>query len=416
MTQETEYGPTRIFPIDAGADFHLADCVQALIQAPRSQAPPTRQPPDGISVAAPSDPWWSEPMNSQSPSHGHFSMSSAPISAPEGVTIRAVDPPDVDGLRAWNAAAREAYCTDREAVWWEDAHTAIARFADIRPGRLLRALVAEDLGGHVLGTGELAARPGHPAEVDVGVRPTHRRRGIGRALASAVEAELTTWVAASDSVTKIPPVEAEVYTEAGVTAAQRWGLVVGNREYRLLRDLPVTADELDALDRPNPRVRTFSWTGPVPDELAADWARLEIQMEEDVPLGDLTRTVPRIDVEKVRENEQRMTREGWILVRSLAQLDGASVGYTVMFLPREHPEIVVQDDTLVDRAHRGHGVGRALKLANLRQLSQLPEASDTRYIQTWTAVDNAPMLALNKTFGFRVADTMTALEGQLREC
>jgi hypothetical protein len=34
MTQETEYGPTRIFPINAGADFHLADCVQALIQAP----------------------------------------------------------------------------------------------------------------------------------------------------------------------------------------------------------------------------------------------------------------------------------------------------------------------------------------------------------------------------------------------
>jgi hypothetical protein len=39
MTDETEYGPTRIFPIDAGADFHLADCVQALIHAPNITHP-----------------------------------------------------------------------------------------------------------------------------------------------------------------------------------------------------------------------------------------------------------------------------------------------------------------------------------------------------------------------------------------
>jgi mycothiol synthase len=360
-------------------------------------------------------------MSSQSPPHDRSPDASTPISTPDGVTIRAVDPSDTDGLRAWNAAAREAYCAGRDTVWWEALDALRVHFAEIPPGRLVRALVAEDPDGGVVGTVDMEARPGEPADVEIGVLPSRRRRGIGTALASAAEAELATWASSSgpnagdaaDSA-PVPPVQVEVYTDEGVAFAQRLGLAEGNREHRLLRDLPIATDELDALDRPNSCVQTFSWSGPVPDDLAVDWARLQTQMQEDVPMGDLTRTVRASDIRAVRDHEKRMTDRGWILVRSLAQLDGASVGYTVILLSRENPEIAVQDDTLVDRAHRGHGVGRALKTANLRQLMTMPEASDTRHVQTFTATSNAPMLALNKAFGFRVADTMTALEGQFR--
>lgn len=322
-------------------------------------------------------------------------------------SIHLLDPADTDAMTAWNRTAREAYCTGREAAWWETAQTTLTRFRNSRPGRLQRALAAHDVDGRIVGTAEILADPDDPAEVEIGVLPTHRRRGIGTALAAAVEHELAG---------RTPDlVQTEVYTPGGAEFAQGLGLSVGNREHRLLRDLPVSAQELQDLERPDPRVRTFSWTGPVPEELVVDWARLVTVMEEDVPLGELTRTTRTdTDVQRIRRNEERMAEQGWILVRSLAQLDGVSVGYTVQFLHREEPGIVTQDDTLVDRAHRGHGVGRALKIANLRQLQDLSEAAEARYVQTYTSTGNTPMLALNKTFGFHIADTMTALEGLLR--
>ncbi|MGO1355185.1 MAG: GNAT family N-acetyltransferase, partial [Brachybacterium tyrofermentans] len=82
-----------------------------------------------------------------------------------------------------------------------------------------------------------------------------------------------------------------------------------------------------------------------------------------------------------------------------------------IFVSRHDPEIITQDDTLVDRDHRGHGVGRALKLANLENLMTLEEAGRARWVQTYTALDNAAMLALNRAFGFHTADQLTILEG-----
>ena len=97
----------------------------------------------------------------------------------------------------------------------------------------------------------------------------------------------------------------------------------------------------------------------------------------------------------------------------LARREGVAVGYTEILVNRHDPEILTQDDTLVDRAHRGRGIGRALKLANLENLRQVPEAAEARWIQTYTALDNAPMLALNRALGFREADVLSILEGEL---
>lgn len=108
-----------------------------------------------------------------------------------------------------------------------------------------------------------------------------------------------------------------------------------------------------------------------------------------------------------------MQAQGYVLVNCLARLDGRSIGYSEILVSRHDPTIVNQEDTLVDRAHRGRGVGRALKLANLAQLMRLPEARSSRWVQTYTATSNDPMLALNQALGFREADLMTALEGPL---
>jgi GNAT superfamily N-acetyltransferase len=82
---------------------------------------------------------------------------------------------------------------------------------------------------------------------------------------------------------------------------------------------------------------------------------------------------------------------------------GEPVGYTQLLAPLEDPADLVQDDTLVLRAHRGHRLGAMLKVANLRQLERLPfsDMAARRWLHTWTAQGNAPMQAVNARFGFR---------------
>ena len=59
---------------------------------------------------------------------------------------------------------------------------------------------------------------------------------------------------------------------------------------------------------------------------------------------------------------------------------------------------VRQGDTGVDPDHRRRGIGRSLKAHNaLRLLGQCP---DVEYIETWNAVGNTPVLAINRAMGF----------------
>ncbi|APX33471.1 hypothetical protein BH708_12935 [Brachybacterium sp. P6-10-X1] len=321
--------------------------------------------------------------------------------------ITDVDPTRQSDLLAWNALLGEGFNAGREAAWWASDETALAQYGDPKPGRT-SVLLAATLDGRPVGAAGADVDPGEAADVEISVLPQQRRQGIGTALATAVRERLR-------GAAKI--LQAETYSETGVAFATSLGLQAGHQEHRLLLDLPVDLEALWAHHaRPErapsaPDVQVRSWTGACPEDVIEEWARLTTQMEEDVPMGDLTRPATRSDVDSVRRGEQRMADQGWVLVRSLARLDGVGVGYTELFVSRHDPEIITQDDTLVDRGHRGHGVGRALKLANLENLSTVEEARGARWVQTYTAPDNTAMLALNRAFGFRVADELTILEG-----
>jgi len=66
-------------------------------------------------------------------------------------------------------------------------------------------------------------------------------------------------------------------------------------------------------------------------------------------------------------------------------------------IPLGAPESVWQHDTLVMREHRGHGLGMAVKLANLAALvDSYPHA---RIVSTWNAVENKHMIAINDELG-----------------
>lgn len=138
-------------------------------------------------------------------------------------------------------------------------------------------------------------------------------------------------------------------------------------------------------------------------------------MSSDVPTGSLAREAVVHAVDRVRLGEQRMA-DNWVTLSSLAaNADNASVGYSTIFVPKTQSEQVYQDNTLVLRAHRGHGLGTRLKVANLRQLAAMPEPVDAarRWLHTHTEQGNAAMQAINAWIGFRIVEELHELEVNL---
>ena len=64
----------------------------------------------------------------------------------------------------------------------------------------------------------------------------------------------------------------------------------------------------------------------------------------------------------------------------------------------ERPTRADQYDTIVVPAHRGYGIGRAIKARMLFELRAAePNLVD---VQTWNAVENEPLLRVNAEMGF----------------
>ncbi|MBA2532735.1 MAG: hypothetical protein H0V23_11630 [Nocardioidaceae bacterium] len=77
--------------------------------------------------------------------------------------------------------------------------------------------------------------------------------------------------------------------------------------------------------------------------------------------------------------------------------DGSVAGYTQLVVPPSDDGRVAQADTLVLPDHRGHRLGLAMKVRNLRRLQE--HHPDRTYVGTWNADGNAPMLAVNSRLG-----------------
>lgn len=84
------------------------------------------------------------------------------------------------------------------------------------------------------------------------------------------------------------------------------------------------------------------------------------------------------------------------------QASGRLVGYTSISKTTGNPEYALQGMTVVHTAHRGHGLGLVVKLANLRHA--LDGEPALRVLETTNAADNAAMIAVNAAMGFRPVD------------
>jgi GNAT superfamily N-acetyltransferase len=313
------------------------------------------------------------------------------------VDISELDVGDDDALREFFDVDEAAFRVDHPHVVLRTFPQLVQMARSSSPYYRRSMLVAQDA-GRIVGTGDLGLTLEdnlHLADVQVRVHPDFRRRGIGRALHD----ELARRARSAGRTTLLTEINQPL---EGESPAYRFAMALGyevvhEQDHHLL-DLPVSDATLDALDPRPTDYEILTWTNRAPDDLVAAYAAMRTQMEQDVPIGDVDYQPIEVTVDRIRESEQRTTQAYDTLVAVARRVaDGVMGGYTVMHLAHD-ADYVVQDDTLVMPEHRGHGLGMALKVANLRILADHPER---RVVHTWNAVENTFMQRINKRVGFR---------------
>jgi GNAT superfamily N-acetyltransferase len=161
--------------------------------------------------------------------------------------------------------------------------------------------------------------------------------------------------------------------------------------------------ELAAHSKADADYRVLAWTDRCPAEYVDHMAGLMGRMSTDTPAGGLDIEAEDWDAARVRQLEDTALAEGQTALVAAAQdrRTGALVAYTVIYLDPAKPGIAEQDDTLVAKPHRGHGLGMLVKLANLRRLQT--EYPAVGLVLTSNAEENEHMLSINVQLGFKPA-------------
>lgn len=252
----------------------------------------------------------------------------------------------------------------------------------------------------------------HRLECELHVRPDRRGRGHGSAMLAVVESLARTEGRSVIGAEINWPAAAGVAGGQAATAASPGVAFAWKRGFDLVLDdvrrdllLPVAAPLLDELAREaaahHGGYELRSWVGPLPEDLVAEWAALDASLDTEAPTGALDVEERVTDVAAVREREALVEAQARSSVHTVALApDGRLAAYSEIVVPGHDPTRSYQDGTLVTRAHRGHRLGLAVKVANLRLLqARFPEV---RRVITWNADSNTHMIAVNERLGFVV--------------
>jgi ribosomal protein S18 acetylase RimI-like enzyme len=316
-------------------------------------------------------------------------------------------------LRGWHDAWRAAHLADHEPgppPGW-------ARFCgelrhDPWSGEVPRWWLARN-GGDTAGWLSVAlprADNLHAAICVIGVTPERRRLGIGRELVR-VAAEFARTAGRQVLIGECPDGAgapafcAAVGAEPGVRGIRRL--------LHLERLAGAALERLRAAASPHAGGYEFlRWTGPVPDDVAADVAAV-LESMNDAPLDDLQYEDERWDVGRLRRSERSAVETGYRLTMLAARHvpTGQLAGLTRVAVVEDDPSWAQQWETVVVPAHRGHRLGLILKLEMIRHLRAAEPALAT--IETDNAASNPYMIAVNETLGFEPIDTLTAYQLRL---
>lgn len=312
---------------------------------------------------------------------------------------------DEAAARAWHEVAKRCDPHDhpgQPAPTLQEMLCAALRSGDADRALLLNA----SLGDRVVGTVLLwlpMKDNVHLAHAQVRLLPEHRGQGLGNELVAATlhaaraEGRTTLTGHVSETEPTGDPARAIAKRLGGVPALETL------RQELVVRDLD--DERLEALGRElvgghGEGYAAVTWVDRVSDELVDDAAYLMSRMSTDAPKGELELEAETWDAARYREKEREAQEGGRtrLVGGAVERHSGRLVAYSDIGVAADDPSVAEQWDTIVEPAHRGHRLGVLAKLANLRQLRERSPATEA--VQTYNAVSNGPMRAVNEQLGF----------------
>ncbi|GAA2378299.1 GNAT family N-acetyltransferase [Dactylosporangium salmoneum] len=247
------------------------------------------------------------------------------------------------------------------------------------------------------------------AHIDVRVAPGHRRRGVGRALyRHAAELARAAGRTTAHSFSPLAPAHeafcAGLGMRDGLTDARR-RLLIADLDHAALDRLH--AEGLARADG----YTVVRWESEAPEEYLEDLAALDSSFIAETPMGELEYEPQKIDAGRFREQQRMFV--AWGLRRYQTGVvhaaSGRLVAWTAMRLSEGVDWHAWQGITLVHPGHRGHRLGIVAKVENLRAMLVAEPAVTT--VDTFNAVSNDYMIAINEAMGFRFAGTWANWQG-----
>jgi RimJ/RimL family protein N-acetyltransferase len=328
------------------------------------------------------------------------------------VDIREIDPHDEATLHRWWELAYAVDHVDRPWSWFMAWETTKAMFQTPN-GAWDRILLGAFEDGVIVAGANIQAPVydnTHVAHVWPFVPVDHRRRGIGSALVERAMAIATARGRTSLMTEVFVPRGADA---PGLPFAKRHGFEVGITDGSKLADLAATEPTWQALAEEaathHDGYRLVTFHDVVPDELVAGYCTLNGSFNAEAPVGDLDIEPEVFDEARVREKERVFRATSRHEVGTIAVgPDGTVAGFTEVMVSRHAPERAMQGGTLVSRAHRGHRLGLAMKVANMRALRERFPGCER--IITCNADVNAHMNAVNERLGFHEVEQCVAMQ------
>jgi GNAT superfamily N-acetyltransferase len=349
------------------------------------------------------------------------------MTEPTNLRIVDVDPSDPAGFEPFHevyaAALRHGPAGEFSTVWQLDEVRAAMADPDERTFRIGWAgwLAHPDLPPRVVATGWMSGSTVDNTDLaNVLVCCTPAERGHGYAAAMLAHVEEQARARGRDRlVSEVAWPYAGGADGAGsadLAWAGRQGFELALVDVQRRLAIPVPVDRLDALaaeaasHHEGYEVRSFS--GQVPDDLVEGWAALSAMLMTEAPMGEIDREQETADVGAIRAEEALLERQGRVRLGTAAlSPDGELVAYTDIVVTVHESERAYQWGTLVRTDHRGHRLGLAVKVANVRLLQETQPQLTT--VVTYNADVNAPMVAVNARLGFRPVQWMGELQKKI---